>query len=1170
MTSRLVALVFFISSLSFAQGEGRADLFGNGNSIIDVPLSPEAGTLERFGSIPMNGSTGHMNYGVPFYTIAVDGNSWPINLNYNYGGLILEGKPSLNGLGWSLSATGAVTREVRGLPDEDFNGYYTTYAVDGTNTIGDLITDYFNDNNGQGGLGNWSYKNTLLNFLHGKYDSEVDKYTVNVGGMHFSFKIRFNGNNAEPVYLSKHGNKVEIAMKKVGGGSTNSNNDEVDYFTVTDTKGIKYRFQTKERRIPQNGDEEMNFQVITSWYLDYIEYLNDQRISFSYTPDTYFDYNFHASGSVTFAAVQGTIESDPEFTAPDYSAFTNEVEMNRQLLDKISFPKGSIDFEYMLTSVGTPNNGQSRMVYKSMTLKPASANPNPEAVKTFEFSYSGNRDYLDQIKRNDSAYFEFQYYDNLTLPEFINDENDLALAQDYWKFYNGAVGNQSAINIPNSQYTADKDPDFSSARLGALKNIIYPTKGYTQISYCQNQIVSDNVLDSQYYDDLQPTKRIPVNFTSAGLKPYDSEATDYHSVSRTYEFEQPTLAHISHGVQMVGNVDLSDDISFRISRSDSQDWYSVSYQGVTIPRHPSSDVLQYYNAAPYLRQQIQQREFPITYPPMYPRLFDQYEGEGGFPDDYTVSYDSGNKVLIMPGTYTFEISSENNLTTQATAYINVQLYGEFNEETPEFVNKDVGGIRVSQLKDCPDGNSANCVTRDFSYNDENGLSTGALSVIPQSKTIRNYSYRLEGSNVYYNREVHHMLSNPFTVADPSIGTPVYYSKVSERISGGTDIGHVERVFSFPTEDNSFQYPNRPTGKDLDKAVQTDNLVYEEGNIGPVSQSTTTYDWVQGFTDTDDDQDINDNHPWSLKVYAKKDINADFQTCDYQAYPDDGTPAEDCVKLLHGVLKYRELDSWDRPKKVEATQDGIASVTEYKYDANQQLVEQRTFDSKGNTSIGKTYYPTHEDFQADLISQGMVAKNQISQPVVSESYYNGVLMGQTKIDYALNALGYKPSLTYSAKGTQDLEPRLALHYDDQGNVTQVDQLAKAPTGQSNPLVLRSTAYIWGYDKEYLLAKVDNATHAQVNATGYSASVVNDLDSSSQAIQDEMDTVRNGLSSSLITSYTYFPLIGIKNVTDARDYIMSYEYDEFNRLKTVRDQQNKLLTDYEYGYKNWTSN
>lgn len=1171
MKSRLVALAFFISSLSFAQqGQDNADLFGVGQSIVHVPTSPEAGAMERFGSLPLNGSTGHMNYGVPFYTISVDGNSWPISLNYNYGGLILEGKPSLSGLGWSLSAAGSVTREVRGLPDEDFNGYYTTYAVDGTNTIGDLIADYFSDNNGQGGLGNWSYQPTLLNFLHGKYDSEVDKYSVNVGGMHFSFKIRYNGANPEPVYLSKHANKVEIVMKQVGGGSPNSNNEEVDYFTVTDTKGIQYRFKTKERRIPQSGDVALNFQVITSWYLDYIEYLNGQRISFSYTADTYFDYSFQASGSTTFAAIQGTIESDPVFSAPDYSWDTAKTEMNRLLLNKITFPKGTIEFDYMLRSVGIPNNGQSRKVYKSMALVPDSSDPNEQAVKTFEFSYSGNRDYLDLIKRNDSAYFEFQYYDELALPEFINDENDQALAQDYWKFYNGVVGNQYAINIPNSTYTADKDPDFSSSRLGALKNIIYPTKGYTQISYCQNQIVSDNVLDSEYYDNLQPTRRIRIDFTGNGLLPYDSNATNFKSDSRVYEIEQPTLAYISHGVQMEGVYDESDDVQFRISRSDSQDWYTITYQGVSIPRPASTDQIKYYNAAPYLRQQIQQREFPITYPPMYPVLSEQFEGVGGLPNDYSEAHNSGNKVLIMPGTYTFEIKSEKNLTTGATAYIDVQLFGEFNAEVPEFVNKDVGGIRVSQLKDCPDGNSANCVTRDFSYNDENGLSTGALSVIPQSKTVRRYSYRPAGDTNTYTNEVHHMLSNPFTVADPSIGTPVYYSRVTERISGDSDIGYIERVFSIPTENTGSLYPNRPTGKDLDKAVQTENREYEAGNGTPVSQSVTTHSFVQGVTDVDDNQDFNDDHPWSLKVYAKQEINADFQTCSYEANPTQGSAAEACIKLLHDVLKYRELDSWDRVKRVDAQQDGIASMTEYLYDANQQLVEEKTLDSKGNTIKKETFYASHIDFQSDPILQAMVDSNQVSQPVLTKSYYNGQLMGQTKIDYALNVLGYKPSLTHSAKGSQALEPRLALTYDDQGNVVQVDRLAKVPSGQTDPLVLKSTAYIWGYNKEYLLAKVDDATQADINGTGYSAAVVNSLGSTSQAIQSELQTVRNGLPSAQITSYTYFPLIGIKTATDARDYIMSYEYDELNRLKAVRDKQDKLLTDYEYGYKNWTSN
>ena len=58
----------------------------------------------------------------------------------------------------------------------------------------------------------------------------------------------------------------------------------------------------------------------------------------------------------------------------------------------------------------------------------------------------------------------------------------------------------------------------------------------------------------------------------------------------------------------------------------------------------------------------------------------------------------------------------------------------------------------------------------------------------------------------------------------------------------------------------------------------------------------------------------------------------------------------------------------------------------------------------------------------------------------------------------------------------------------------------------------------------------------------------------------------LSQAMVTTYTYEPLVGVTSITDPRGYTTTYIYDDFNRLKEVRDEDNNLVTDYEYHYKN----
>jgi YD repeat-containing protein len=53
--------------------------------------------------------------------------------------------------------------------------------------------------------------------------------------------------------------------------------------------------------------------------------------------------------------------------------------------------------------------------------------------------------------------------------------------------------------------------------------------------------------------------------------------------------------------------------------------------------------------------------------------------------------------------------------------------------------------------------------------------------------------------------------------------------------------------------------------------------------------------------------------------------------------------------------------------------------------------------------------------------------------------------------------------------------------------------------------------------------------------------------------------------MVTTYTYDPLIGVTSITDPKDYTVYYEYDDFNRLKQVKDADGKILSENEYNYK-----
>ncbi|WP_147405029.1 hypothetical protein [Aquimarina sp. AD10] len=129
----------------------------------------------------------------------------------------------------------------------------------------------------------------------------------------------------------------------------------------------------------------------------------------------------------------------------------------------------------------------------------------------------------------------------------------------------------------------------------------------------------------------------------------------------------------------------------------------------------------------------------------------------------------------------------------------------------------------------------------------------------------------------------------------------------------------------------------------------------------------------------------------------------------------------------------------------------------------------------------------------------------------------------------------------------------LTYDQNGNLIQVTPKDGTPV-----------SYIWGYNQQYPVAKIENASRAQVEAlSGFGANFhtgVNGLSTTQE------NTLRTNLPNAMITTYTYKPLIGITSMTDPRGYNMTYHYDKLNRLEFVKDQNGHLVSENKYNYKN----
>lgn len=57
----------------------------------------------------------------------------------------------------------------------------------------------------------------------------------------------------------------------------------------------------------------------------------------------------------------------------------------------------------------------------------------------------------------------------------------------------------------------------------------------------------------------------------------------------------------------------------------------------------------------------------------------------------------------------------------------------------------------------------------------------------------------------------------------------------------------------------------------------------------------------------------------------------------------------------------------------------------------------------------------------------------------------------------------------------------------------------------------------------------------------------------------------LANPITTSYEHIPLVGLSKITDSNGQFVTYEYDNFNRLKSIKDHNGDIMERYRYNYR-----
>lgn len=443
------------------------------------PKAPETSTLESVNSIEVSKYTGLPDITIPLWSLSSGDLSVNMEMKYHAQGIKVEDKAGPMGLKWALSGGGRISRIIRGIPDEKAGKGWIK-------TANNLPSTYDKNNSAHE-----DYFEAVANKLE---DSEPDLFNATIPGIG-SFEFVFD--QAGNIYMSPHKNVVI------------THNGNMADWVITDGVGNKYFFNggtetVKSERVCSNGSPEDPDQLIAkpnAWLLSKIEshdgqnaihfqydsYIETDNVSVSETKyfDLYqgvrvghFDYSLMGINLSSFS-YGGTGCSKPT----DFNC-TSIVSQVMYKTKKVYTDEGSFEIRY--DAVANP----VAPIVRADIIDIKDANSN--VIRQYRLEYGEfpgdarlRLDKIIEIGNNASEKPATSFtYESTPLP------TRNSKSQDYYGFYNGA-SNSTLIPttydyIPPYENGADRFPNFTYAKAGVLEKITYPTGGETQFEYEMN------------------------------------------------------------------------------------------------------------------------------------------------------------------------------------------------------------------------------------------------------------------------------------------------------------------------------------------------------------------------------------------------------------------------------------------------------------------------------------------------------------------------------------------------------------------------------------------------------------------------------------------------------------------------------------------------------------
>lgn len=484
---------------------GNAD--GSSLGGFSLSPSPDAAALAKYAEAPVSLYTGTPEITIPIYEIKDHNLSLPVSLNYHGGGNKVEEAAPRTGLGWTLDAGGVVTRTIRGVPDD----LKLFFGEQGMATQSDYSNPFHPEAVDLSTVSGKFAKDITVAFR----DPEPDVFNFNFAGHTGTFMFDWDG---QIKIMSGSSIKIEPI------GLLNGSHIFMDGWKITDESGTVFTFTGIDSTLVTLLDSDIDKRMIPqAWYLTEMKSADlTSWIHFQY--DKYKQIVWSLPFEVKYydpALSQNYEKSGIKKLATAYYG---------QNLRKITTSSGQTVMDFLpgtipRIDIGGDTTATGAYIYDNYPLdKITVTNINGKKVKGWNFGYDNSTGRLTLLTLTETTGpssakppYQFSYYPG-TLPD------NASFARDHWGFLNGnpnkstlipvhyvvpidvnaggvGVARQWPVRFPG----AYREPDPGLVLVGMLKQIIYPTGGKDIFEFEQH--------DYSFVQDKEQTEKIVSNQT---------------------------------------------------------------------------------------------------------------------------------------------------------------------------------------------------------------------------------------------------------------------------------------------------------------------------------------------------------------------------------------------------------------------------------------------------------------------------------------------------------------------------------------------------------------------------------------------------------------------------------------------------------------------------------